>query len=133
MFFVLFFVLIIAGFSIITSLVLMVESKKKDFAVLLSMGLKIKDLKKIVIFITIIKSSIGSIAGFSLGTLFCFLLDKYQFIELPAIYYQSQLPVHLDIYLNVYIMLSAIIISVIGVFFPLKTIKSLSISSFVKK
>ncbi|MBN1114659.1 MAG: ABC transporter permease, partial [Oligoflexia bacterium] len=107
MLFTLFFIIIVASFSLVISLVLMVESKKKDFTILLSMGLERQKLRRILLTIGLIKGTAGAFAGGILGTLFCYLLDKYKFISLPSIYYDTHLPVSFDLVFNAVIVLSA--------------------------
>jgi len=113
------FIVLVASFSIVASLVLMVESKKKDFVILISMGLNRHELKKVVLNIAFIKGAIGAVLGGILGTVFCLLLQKYKFITLPAIYYDTRLPVHINMWFNVATVLFAIIISLAGTYFPL--------------
>ena len=115
----LFFIVLVASFSIIASLVLMVESKKKDFVILISMGLKRSQLRKVILEIALIKAALGSVLGGLFGTIFCILLDKYKFITLPAIYYDTHLPVDINIWFNVSVVLFAVVISLAGAYFPL--------------
>jgi len=120
------FIVLVASFSIVTSLVLMVESKRKDFVILISMGLNRKELKRVILEIAFIKSAIGAISGGLLGTLFCFLLQKYKFITLPAIYYDTHLPVHINLWFNVTAVLFAVLISLAGAYFPLNMMSKFS-------
>ncbi len=113
------FIVLVASFSIVTSLVLMVESKKKDFVILISMGLDRSYLKRVILEIAFIKGATGAILGGFFGTLFCFLIDKYKFITLPSIYYDTHLPVSINIWFNVSAVVFAIIISLAGAYFPL--------------
>jgi lipoprotein-releasing system permease protein len=129
----LFFIVMVASFSIVVSLVLMVESKRRDFTILISMGLKRKVLRRVVLVIALIKGVLGALVGGVLGTLFCYLLHKYKFISLPAIYYDTHLPVHLDISFNMLVVLIAILICLAGALFPLKMISRFSVISQLRK
>lgn len=120
------FIVLVASFSIVTSLVLMVESKKKDFVILISMGLDRTQLKKVILEIAFIKGAIGAILGGVFGTLFCFLIQKYKFITLPSIYYDTHLPVHINIWFNISAVLFAIVISLAGAYFPLNMMSRFS-------
>jgi lipoprotein-releasing system permease protein len=120
------FIVLVASFSIVTSLVLMVESKRKDFVILISMGLNRKELKRVILQIAFIKGAIGAISGGILGTLFCFLLQKYKFITLPAIYYDTHLPVSINIWFNITAVLFAVLISLAGSYFPLNMMSKFS-------
>jgi lipoprotein-releasing system permease protein len=120
------FIVLVASFSIVTSLVLMVESKKKDFVILISMGLDRAQLKKVILEIAFIKGAIGAILGGVFGTLFCFLIQKYKFITLPSIYYDTHLPVHINIWFNISAVVFAVIISLAGAYFPLNMMSRFS-------
>ncbi|MEI6079352.1 MAG: FtsX-like permease family protein [bacterium] len=129
----LFFIVLVASFSIVVSLVLMVESKRRDFTILISMGLRRKMLRKIILMIALIKGVLGAVTGGILGTLFCYLLQKYKFISLPAIYYDTHLPVNLDITFNILVVLIAILICLLGTLFPLRMISRFSVISQLRK
>ena len=127
------FVVLIASFSIIVSLVLMVESKKRDFIVLMSMGLKKGMLRNILLRVALIKGFSGAMLGGFLATLFCYLQKEYKFISLPAIYYETRLPVDINIGFNILVVFMAIFICVIGALFPIRLIDRFSIISQLRK
>ncbi len=129
----LFFIILVASFSITASLVMMVESKKPDFAILSSMGLSTNELKRIVMYVAMIKGTIGAVIGGILGTVLCYLIDKYRIITLPSIYYDTYLPVRFDIGFNALIVVLAIVICVAGVLFPLRLVSKISIISELRK
>jgi len=133
MFVTLLFIVLVASFSIIVSLVLMVESKKKDFTILLSIGLGKTNLRGVVLYIAIIKGTIGAVSGGILATLFCLLLDKYKFITLPDIYYDTYLPVHINLWFNAGIVIAAILICILGAIFPLKMMDKFSLINELRK
>ncbi|MFH1224068.1 MAG: FtsX-like permease family protein, partial [Pseudomonadota bacterium] len=127
------FIVLVASFSIVVSLVLMVESKKKDFAILLSMGLRKANISNVVLYIAVIKGAIGAVTGGILATIFCLLLDKYKFITLPAIYYDTYLPVRNNMWFNLLVVVLAILVCVIGALFPLKMMERFSLVKELRK
>lgn len=129
----LFFIVLVASFSIVVSLVLMVQSKRQDFTILISMGLRKNILSRVVLSIAFIKGVMGALVGGGLGTLFCYLLQKYKFISLPAIYYDTHLPVYLDIKFNLLVVLLAVFICLLGSLYPLRMISSFSVISQLRK
>ena len=129
----LFFIVLVASFSIIVSLVLMVEAKRKEFTILISMGLRKNILRRVVMTIALLKGVLGALLGGLLGTLFCHLLYKYKFISLPAIYYDTHLPVYLDISFNVLVVFLAVLICLVGTLFPLRMISRFSVISQLRK
>jgi lipoprotein-releasing system permease protein len=83
-FMILVFVLIIAIFNIIGSLTMLVIDKRKDIAILSSLGAGKKLVQGIFFFEGMMISGIGCIAGMGLGLIFCLLQQKYGFIKMGA-------------------------------------------------
>lgn len=94
MFIVLALIVLVGSFSIITSLVMLVMEKTKDIAILMSMGASSASIRKIFMLQGTVIGFIGTVIGYIGGLTLAFLLQKYQFIELPAgIYASDHLPV----------------------------------------
>ncbi|MFI5157990.1 MAG: ABC transporter permease, partial [Sphingobacteriales bacterium] len=83
-FMILVFVLIIAIFNIIGSLTMLVIDKRKDIAVLSSLGAGKKLVQSVFFFEGMMISGIGCIAGMIAGLIFCLLQQKYGFIKMGA-------------------------------------------------
>jgi lipoprotein-releasing system permease protein len=118
MFIILTLIILVAAFNIASALIMMVMEKSKDIAVLKAMGATHTIIRRIFI----IKGMIIGIFGTLLGTLFgvfvCFLLKKYDFIQLPDAYPFSTLPVQLE-YMDVLIISSsAILICFLSTLYP---------------
>lgn len=76
------FVLIIAIFNIIGSLTMLVIDKRKDIAILSSLGAGKKLIQGIFFFEGMMISAIGCIAGMVLGLIFCLLQEHYGWIKM---------------------------------------------------
>lgn len=76
------FVLIIAIFNIIGSLTMLVIDKRKDIAILSSLGAGKKLIQGIFFFEGMMISAIGCIAGMVLGLIFCLLQQHYGWIRM---------------------------------------------------
>lgn len=76
------FVLIIAIFNIIGSLTMLVIDKKKDIAILNSMGAAPEMIRGIFFTEGMMISMIGCFAGMIAGLIFCLLQQKYGFIKM---------------------------------------------------
>ncbi|WP_461449108.1 ABC transporter permease [Mucilaginibacter sp.] len=81
-FMILVFVLIIAIFNIIGSLTMLVIDKRKDIAILSSLGAGKKLVQGIFFFEGMMISGIGCIAGILLGLVFCLFQQHYGFIKM---------------------------------------------------
>jgi lipoprotein-releasing system permease protein len=97
MFLVLAMVVLIASFSIVTSLVMLVMEKTRDIATLMSMGATRGMVRRIFMLQGTIIGAVGTVSGYALGISLALLLQKYQFIKLPqGVYALDHLPVLLN-------------------------------------
>ena len=93
-FIVLLLIVLVAAFNIIATLIMVVMEKRKDIAVLKSMGATGKAISRVFIYKGLIIGVVGTLMGTLLGWVGCWLLDRYEFIELPKdVFYVSTLPV----------------------------------------
>lgn len=95
-FVVLLLIVLVAAFNIVATLIMVVMSKRKDIAVLKSMGARSAEIARIFVWsgltIGIVGAGIGSLAGWVL----CWALRRYEFIQLPPdVFYVSTLPVEI--------------------------------------
>ncbi len=93
-FIVLLLIVLVAAFNIIATLIMVVMEKRKDIAVLKSMGATGNAISRVFIYKGLIIGVVGTLMGTLLGWVGCWLLDRYEFIELPKdVFYVSTLPV----------------------------------------
>lgn len=119
MFIILFLIIVVAAFNIIGTLIMMTMEKNRDIAILKAMGATQNSITRIFLFEGFIIGLVGTLTGTILGLLSCWALDKYEFIKLPPdIYYIETLPVLVEPVTIIFIVLSAIILSVIAAVYP---------------
>ncbi|MDA8083537.1 MAG: lipoprotein-releasing ABC transporter permease subunit [Nitrospiraceae bacterium] len=119
MFIILVLIVLVASFNIISNLIMNVIEKSREIAILKAMGAKSSGIMAVFmfqgLFIGLIGTAIGLAGGYSLGR----LLDKYQFIRLPAdVYYLSHLPVKMETTDFVVVCTSAVLISFLATIYP---------------
>ena len=96
MFITLMLIILVATFSITSSLVMLVMEKTKDIAILRTLGATRRSIKKVFVVQGMLIGSIGTLAGVFIGTTLCHLQKKYQLINLPGdVYFITALPVNL--------------------------------------
>ena len=93
MFVILAFIIIVASFNIVTTLTLMVLEKKKEISILKAMGARNGQVGAIFLAEGVFIGTLGVGGGTLLGFVICVLLKRYEFIEMPDIYYDRTLPV----------------------------------------
>jgi lipoprotein-releasing system permease protein len=109
------FVLIIAIFNIIGSLTMLVIDKRKDIAILSSLGANKQIIQGIFFFEGMMISLIGCIAGVVLGLVFCLLQQHYGLIKMgAAMSVIDAYPVDLEVSNFVLVFLTVGAISVIA-------------------
>ncbi len=83
-FFILTLILIIASFSIIGSLTMLIIEKERDIGILRSLGADNMLIRKIFIFEGWLISIIGAVAGIILGFLICWIQQEYGIVTLQS-------------------------------------------------
>ena len=118
-FIVLLLIVLVAAFNIVATLIMVVMEKRKDIAVLKSMGAPGQAISRIFIYKGLVIGVIGTLLGTAFGWLGCWLLDRYEFIELPKdVFYVSTLPV--KIYLENFLVVgvSSMLICLVATIYP---------------
>ncbi len=119
MFIILALIVVVACFNIISTLIMVVMDKTKDIGVLKSIGATNYSIMVIFTLEGFFVGAIGTILGAAGGLGLSYLLEKYQFIQLPRdIYYIDRFPVDVQLGDTVVIVCAALIISLISCFYP---------------
>ncbi len=119
MFITLTLIILVATFSIASSLVMMVMEKTKDIAILRTLGATRRAIKRIFVFQGMLIGTIGTVAGVLIGTGACYLQKKYQLINLPGdVYYITALPVKLQAMDVLMVALAALFICFLATLYP---------------
>jgi lipoprotein-releasing system permease protein len=90
-------IVVVAAFNILATLTMVVKEKRRDIAVLKSMGGSSASIGRIFILNGAVIGTAGTVLGNVLGLAGCWVLARYQFIELPKdVFLVTTLPVRLD-------------------------------------
>lgn len=104
-FLVLLLMVLIGAFNIISTLIMVVMEKRKDIAILQSMGATRDSIKKIFLIKGCVIGAVGTSLGVLFGFVICLLIQKYHFIELPKdVFLISTVPVR--IYLSNFLLVA---------------------------
>jgi lipoprotein-releasing system permease protein len=126
-FVVLLLIILVAAFNIVAMLIMVVMEKRKDIAVLKSLGATSQSIGRIFVYKGIIIGVIGTLLGTLLGYLGCWVLATYEIIELPKdVFYVSTLPV--KIYWENFLMVAAasMAICLLATIYPARQAASLA-------
>jgi lipoprotein-releasing system permease protein len=84
----------VAAFNLIATLIMVVMEKRKDIAVLMTMGASRSAIRLVFVLKGLIVGAVGTAAGLALSALGCFVLARYHFIHIPkAVYGIATVPV----------------------------------------
>lgn len=121
LFIVLMLIILVASLNIISSLLMTVMSRRKEIALLLSMGATTSEIKSIFLRVGTIIGFSGILTGIVLGFFGYWLLDTFDIVSLPAdVYGTAKLPLDLAMSDFISIVIGAIIIVVVSSYYPAK-------------
>jgi lipoprotein-releasing system permease protein len=103
-FLVLLLMVLIGAFNIVSTLVMVVMEKKKDVAILRSMGATQQSIRRIFLLKGCLIGIVGTISGVILGLLVCGLISQYQFKLPDGVFLISTVPVR--IYMSNFVLVA---------------------------
>lgn len=119
LFVVLMLIILIASLNIISSLLMTVMSRRKEIALMLSMGVSSKEVKMIFLRLGMIIGVSGIVIGLIFGFSGMFILDRFDIISLPAdVYGTSKLPLELAVSDFFMILIGSLVIVYLASLYP---------------
>jgi lipoprotein-releasing system permease protein len=112
------FIVLVASFTIVATLNMLVLEKRKEIAVLKSMGAGVPSIMKIFVSEGVIIGAVGTVFGLLLGYGSCLLIDKVGIPLDPEVYYISNLPVLIEPAQFALVTLAALAISYLATIYP---------------
>lgn len=131
--FFLFLAILIGCFTIVTVLVLLATQKRKDIGILLTLGMKKKDLIRVFSQIGFLLSGVGVLLGFLAGIAICLVVAKTQFITLPDAYLDRTIPVEFNLKEYLGILAITFTISFLSSRYPARVITAFSPQDILRK
>jgi putative ABC transport system permease protein len=121
LFVVLMLIILVASLNIVSSLLMTVMSRRKEIALLLSLGADKKEIKAIFFRLGAIIGGGGIVVGIALALAALYLLSNFDIISLPAdVYGSSKLPLELSILDFCLITLGSLVIVFVSSYYPAK-------------
>ncbi len=112
-------IIVVAAFSITSTLVMIVLEKTKEIGILKSMGATSWSIKKIFVFNGLSVGTLGIFIGNIIGYTLCWAQEKFKIVSLPAdIYIISAVPVDVRLMDFVLISTAALIICLMASVYP---------------
>jgi lipoprotein-releasing system permease protein len=112
-------IVLVAALNILITLVMMVMEKNRDIAVLMSMGAKRQQIRRIFVLQGMLIGVIGTLIGLTLGYSLSILADRYHWISLnQEVYSFSYVPFNPHWQDGIWIAAAAIFVSFIATLYP---------------
>ncbi|WP_300449957.1 ABC transporter permease [uncultured Helicobacter sp.] len=121
LFIVLMLIIVMASLNIISSLLMVVMNRRKEIALLLSLGASKAEIKKIFFWVGNVIGLGGTAFGIILTGIAMYVLDTFPIISLPAdVYGSSKLPLDLSLLDFCLTIIGAVIIVCLSSYYPAK-------------
>ena len=115
-------IVLVAALNILITLVMMVMEKNRDIAMLMSMGAKRQQIRKIFVFQGVLIGVLGTVIGLVLGYTLSFLADHYHWLSLnQEVYSFSYVPFNPRLVDGIWIAAMAIFTSFIATLYPARS------------
>jgi len=112
---------IVAALNILITLIMMVMEKNRDIAVLMSMGAKRQQIRRIFMLQGVLIGAVGTAIGLTLGYSLSILADRYRWLRLNEdVYSLSYVPFNPRWEDAIWIAAAAILVSLIATLYPAK-------------
>lgn len=117
------FIVLVAALNIVSTLTMLVMEKKRDIAVLMSMGARKSGIRKIFIYDGMIIGTVGTLLGTLFGYLICRFLETSNFIKeaIPFddnVYPISEFPVRIEPVYFLVVAASSLLICFLATLYP---------------
>ena len=110
---------LVAALNIFITLVMMVMEKYRDIAILMSMGARYSQIRRIFMLQGVLIGVVGSAIGLTVGSALCYFAEKYRWVPLEeSVYSMSFVPFEQHWVDGVWIAALAILVSFLATLYP---------------
>lgn len=125
-------IVLIASMNTISLLFMYVTHKRRTIAVLFSLGMSQRAIIFSFMLIGISITVSAAVVGLAGAIAASFLIDHFQLIHLPDIYYSSYVPAHMSSTIVLSVFFAALILSLLATWYPTRQIRSIDVSHILK-
>jgi lipoprotein-releasing system permease protein len=118
MFLVLTIIILVASFSIVSNLIMIVVEKAREIAILKAQGASDRGVMRVFMIEGLYIGSLGTLVGVGLGVFTCWALDTFGLPLDPDVYYIDKLPVSMDAVAIALVGFAGVAISFIATIYP---------------
>ncbi len=116
---ILFLIIVIAAFNIVSTLTMVVADKTREIGILRAMGLPAKSVRRVFVWQGLIIGAIGTTGGLILGVIIAMIMEKLEWPKLdPQIYFIDHVPVIVSVLEVVLVGLASMVIAGVATLYP---------------
>jgi lipoprotein-releasing system permease protein len=116
---ILFLIVIVAAFNIVSTLVMVVVDRTTEIGILKSMGMTDRGILRVFVLQGLAIGVLGTILGTGAGLVLCWFLDRYQPIQIPPdVYFIERLPVAVNFFDVGLIVVGSVLIALAATIYP---------------
>ena len=127
MFLMLSLTILVASFSIISTLTMLVMEKSQDIAVLKTIGASESTILKVFHFQGALIGVVGTMVGISLGVLLCFSIKHFGISINPEVHYIDKLPVNMEPVEIILVAAASLLICMLITLYPARMASKISV------
>lgn len=129
---ILFLFVAIASFSVVGLVLMFIDAKRRDLAILRAIGLSMRGARRIFLNIGGTLGGIGALVGGGFGLIACYFLDRYP-IPLPKTYYLDYLPVRFQWPSLFFTVVIGFFLAVFSSWYPVRVASRMEILPMLKE
>lgn len=119
MFVILFLIVVVAAFNIVSTLVMVVADRTREIGILKSMGMTDRGILRVFILQGTWIGIVGTAAGTTLGLILCWVLDTFPIIRIPPdVYFVDRLPVSVEVLDVLTIVAASVAVAFVATIYP---------------
>jgi lipoprotein-releasing system permease protein len=116
---ILFLIVIVAAFNIVSTLVMVVADRTREIGILKAMGMTDQGILRVFVMQGAWIGIVGTTIGTLLGVLLSWVLGRYEIIKIPPeVYFVDRLPVSLEIADLLVIIAASVVIAFVATIYP---------------
>ena len=119
MFVILFLIVLVAAFNIVSTLVMVVADRTREIGILKSMGMTDRGILRVFVLQGAWIGIVGTGVGTTLGLILCWVLDTFPIIRIPPdVYFVDRLPVSVEFFDVMTIVAASVAVALVATIYP---------------
>ncbi len=113
---------LVAALNILITLIMMVMEKHRDIAILMSMGARAQQIRKVFVYEGALIGAVGTTIGLVIGYSVCYFAEHYQWVKLDQqVYSIAYVPFEPRAFDGIWIAAAAMAVSLIATLYPARS------------